>query len=236
VIHPIAHAREVLLAFDTFAHESVDDISTMAAVLTGPDGELAVALAACFCGPIADGERVLRPLRTIGSPVADLFRQMPYPVFQTMFDASFESGFYHYWNASFLERITEPVIDATVAFMKRKPSPNTVLAMQQLHGAAARVPADSTAFVHRRSHYDFGILSVWANPAESRANIEWTKEFFATVQPHLEAGVYVNSLGEDDSRVHAAYGANYPRLLAIKRQYDPGNLFRLNHNIDPLST
>jgi hypothetical protein len=103
-----------------------------------------------------------------------------------------------------------------------------------MHGAASRVPLAETAFPHREEHYDFMILSQWPDPADSARNIQWTREFFEAMQPHLEGGVYVNNLGEEEEdRVKEAYGAHYERLVDLKNKYDPTNLFRLNHNIKP---
>jgi FAD/FMN-containing dehydrogenase len=237
VVYPFDSAKKVLRAFDDFAHSCPDDLSLAAAILTGPDGQPAVALAACGCGQLAENERTLRSIRSIVAPVADLFRPMPYPAVQTMFDGAFASGFQHYWKANSLERITDDVVEVATEFMAKKASPNTTFLLQQLHGAAARVPSAATAFPHRRSHYDCSILSIWSDAADSEVNMQWTKEFHAALQPHLETGVYVNGLGEEsESRVRAAYGENYPRLLAIKRKCDPLNLFHLNHNIDPAAT
>jgi FAD/FMN-containing dehydrogenase len=234
VVYPFDRARAVLEAFERFAHACPDDVSVAAAILTGPDGQPAVAIAGCGCGPLERNERDLKPLRSIGEPVADLFRPMPYTAVQTMFDAAFQPGFHHYWKSNFVERITGELADVATSFMARKPSPNTTLLLQRLHGAAARVAPEATAFPHRRVHYDCALLSVWSDAADSAANIEWTRQFHAALEPHSEQAVYVNGLGDEgDARVRAAYGANYARLATIKRIYDPLNLFRLNQNIDP---
>jgi hypothetical protein len=151
-----------------------------------------------------------------------------------MLDSAFPAGLHHYWKSSFLERVTGDVVDVMVEFMQRKPSPATTFIIQQLHGTAARVSVDATAFPHRRTHYDCGIYSAWAEAADSDVDVEWTRPFYQALEPHLENGVYVNGLGEEgEARVRAAYGPNYARLRTIKRSYDPLNLFRLNYNIDP---
>jgi hypothetical protein len=107
------------------------------------------------------------------------------------------------------------------------PSPTTGVGLQQMHGAASRVDPAATAFPHRDKHYDLIILSQWADPTDSDKNIQWTRAFFAAMQPFFESGVYVNNLGEEgEDRVQAAYGANYDRLLALKNKYDPTNLSR----------
>jgi hypothetical protein len=119
-------------------------------------------------------------------------------------------------------------------YVSEIPSPATGVGLQQMHGAASRVDPTATAFPHRDEHYDFLILSQWADPAESERNVQWTRSLFEAMEPFFEGGVYVNNLGDEgEDRVREAYGANYERLQALKGKYDPTNLFRLNQNIKP---
>jgi hypothetical protein len=97
---------------------------------------------------------------------------------------------------------------------------------------ASRVDPAATAFAHRAQQYDCLILSQWDDPAESSANIVWTRTVFDAMSPFLEPGVYMNNLGDEGpDRVRDAYGANYERLVNVKATYDPSNLFRFNPNI-----
>jgi FAD/FMN-containing dehydrogenase len=109
------------------------------------------------------------------------------------------------------------------------------LLLEHFHGAATRVGASDTAFPHRETGYNFLVASEWLDPVESDVNIAWTRETYAAMQPWMATGSYMNYLGEDESedRVAAAYGPNFERLQALKRQYDPDNLFHLNQNIRP---
>jgi Berberine and berberine like len=114
------------------------------------------------------------------------------------------------------------------------PSSASGVGLQQLHGAASRIAPSATAFRHRAEQYDFVVLSQWPNPTESERNVAWTRALFEAMQPHLEESVYVNNLGDEGpERVQAAYGESYPRLVAVKKAYDPENLFHANQNIDP---
>ena len=235
VIHPIAQGKVVLRFYDEFAAAAPDSLSLAAAVLSGADGEPIVAIAGCWSGDdLREGESVLRPLRSFGPPVADTFARMPYVDLQRMLDGAFQHGFHHYWKARFVPSISESTAECIVEFMRRTPSSNTVVAIQQVHGATARIPADATAFPHRRVQHDVGILSIWSNPADAERNIRWTREFHESMQPAVDTGVYVNNLGEEGpERVRAAYGVNYNRLAFLKRKYDPQNFFRNNQNIPP---
>jgi hypothetical protein len=109
-----------------------------------------------------------------------------------------------------------------------------VVGLQQMHGVASRVAPSATAFPYRAEQYDFLIQSQWSDATASDRNVQWTRALFEAMEPHLEGSVCVNNLGDEGPpRVHAAYGQNYQRLAAVKRTYDPDNLFRANQNIDP---
>ena len=177
---------------------------------------------------------MLRPLREFGSPLADNIEPMAYTTLQSAPDAGFPPGRRHYWKSSYLKELSEEAIEVMAEHVSEMPSPATGVGLQQMHGAASRVDPTATAFPHRDEHYDFLILSQWADPAESERNVEWTRSLFEAMEPFFEEGVYVNNLGDEgEDRVMAAYGANYGRLLALKGKYDPTNLFRLNQNIKP---
>jgi hypothetical protein len=199
-----------------------------------PDGSGVVGVSVCYCGPAEEGERVLRPLREFGSPLADNIQPMAYTTLQSAPDAGFPPGRRHYWKSSYLKDLSDDAIEVMIRFVSEIPSPTTGVGLQQMHGAASRVDPTATAFPHRDEHYDFLILSQWADPAESERNVEWTRAFFDAMQPFFEEGVYVNNLGDEgEDRVQAAYGVNYGRLSTLKEEYDPTNLFRLNQNIRP---
>jgi len=159
---------------------------------------------------------------------------LPYVALQSAPDASFPRGRRHFWKSGYLRHITDGVLDTLLEHLPGMPSPFTGIGMQQMHGAASRVPPTATAFAHRADQHDLLILSQWTDPADTERNIDWTRALFQALQPHLEDAVYVNNLGvEGPDRVRAAYGANHARLAHVKQAYDPTNVFRLNHNIAP---
>jgi FAD binding domain/Berberine and berberine like len=232
--YPLEVAPRVLRFYDDFAKTAPDELSTAASLGLTPAGEPTVSIAVCYCGPIDEGERVLRPLRTFQSPVEDGILPMPYTMVQSARDEGFPSGRIHYWKSGWLREVTEGAIDTLMQFLPQAPSPASSVGLQQLHGVASRVAPSATAFPHRAEQYDFLILSQWSEATDSDRNLQWTRALFEAMQPHLEESVYVNNLGnEGPRRVQAAYGENYPRLAAMKRTYDPDNLFRANQNISP---
>ncbi len=234
VIYPWEKAKEVFRFFLEFSAGCPDELTTMAALLSGPDGIPVAAVAVCYCGSIAKGKKLLKPLRSFGPPAADQIQPMSYVAVQSMFDGAAPLGHQHYWKSGFTRALNDEAIEIIVEFMSRKPSTSTLCYLQQLHGVAGRVAADAAAFSHRGDQHNFDIIAQWPDPADNERNIAWTRDFFAAIEPHLDRGVYVNTLGEEgEERVRAAYGPNYDRLAAVKSKYDPANFFRLNQNIQP---
>jgi hypothetical protein len=232
--YPLGAAARVLRFYDDFVSSAPDELSTAVSLAMSPTGEPVVSIAVCYCGPVDEGERVLRPLRTFHAPVEDVIQPLPYPVLQRALDEGFPSGRLHYWKSGWLRHLTDPAIATLMEFLPRMPSSVSSVGLQRMHGAASRVPRTATAFAHRAVLHDFLILSQWSEPADTQSNVEWTTSLFESMRPHLEESVYVNNLGDEGpNRVRAAYGENYSRLAAIKRTYDPRNVFRANQNIDP---
>jgi FAD/FMN-containing dehydrogenase len=238
VIYPFAQARAVLQFHRDFTAMAPDALSCWPALGTSPAGEPVALLRVCYHGPLAEGERVLRPLRAFGSPLADHIGPMAYPALQRMYDAGVPHGIRAYYKSNFLTELSDEAIDTMVAHCASRPSPQCGMAIPELGGAVSRVAPDETAFAHRHVHTDFIIAGQCMDPAEAAACIQWAREFWEAMQPFSTGGVYVNYLGQEADegaeRVQAAYGpAKYARLVALKNQYDPTNFFRLNQNIKP---
>jgi FAD/FMN-containing dehydrogenase len=232
--YPLEVAPRVLRFYDDFAKAAPDELSTAASLGLTPAGEPTVSIAVCYCGPIDEGEQLLRPLRRFQSPVDDGIQPMPYAVLQSARDEGFPFGRHHYWKSGWLREVTDGAIETLLRFLPQMPSSFSSVGLQQLHGVASRVAPSATAFPHRAEQYDFVVLSQWSDASDSDRNLQWTRAVFEAMRPHLEQSVYVNNLGDEgQGRVRAAYGENYPRLAAVKRIYDPDNLFRANQNIDP---
>jgi FAD/FMN-containing dehydrogenase len=237
VLHPLARAPEVLRFYREFAAAQPDELTTYAGLLTLPDGTPVIALITCFAGPLDAGERVVAPLRRFGAPLADTIAPIPYPAMQAVMGGGFPHGRQNYWKSGLTDTIGDDLIAALVEQFARVPSPFTAIAIADCHGAYARVGNADTAYAHRDLQWDVNIAGNWADPAENERNITWVRACHDAIAPHLSHGVYVNDLGDEGGqRVRDAYGANYARLAALKRRYDPTNLFRLNQNIEPAAS
>ncbi len=234
VLYPLGKAKEVLRFYREFSKSAPDELTMYAACLNPPDGDTMVALICCYCGPMDKGEEVIRPLKTWGPPVQDVLGPLPYVAQQCLTDAALPTGSYYYTKADFLADLTDEAIEVFAEYAATKPSPLSAVLVQTARGAASRVASDAMAFPHRTFPYAPVIVSQWLDAADSDKNVSWARDFWRALQPFAGGGVYVNDLGQDDQdRVRVAYGANYQRLAALKKKYDPDNLFRLNPNIMP---
>jgi len=237
VAHPFDAAGDVLRFYRDFTGAISDDLMVVAGLVHAPDGS-GVPLAAivvCHAGSPEDASTELKPLLEFGSPALAQVGPMPYPAANTMLDAGYPRGVLNYWKSSFLRGLDDGLIDALINQFASCPSPMTAALIEHFHGAVARVGVSDTAVPHREAGYNMVITSVWTDPATTDANIAWTRESFAAVSSHLAERRWLNYLDDDDAAdaVRAAYGPNYARLAEVKRRYDPDNLFRLNHNIEP---
>ncbi|HLJ13981.1 MAG TPA: FAD-binding oxidoreductase [Bryobacteraceae bacterium] len=236
ILHPMSAARDVLRFYRDFVSSGLpDELIVYAAAITTPDGTPVIALLPAYSGDdLNDGARLIAPLRQFGSPLADLVATMPYPAMQQMLDAAAPFGQRSYWKSGFLRELPDTAIDTFVDFAASCPSKRTFATLEHAHGAATRVDPEATAFAQRADGFDLVLISLWNDPAQDARQLEWTRAFHSAMQPWSAGAVYVNALDQDESpRVADAYGRNYARLCQVKAQYDPGNRFRRNHNIQP---
>jgi FAD/FMN-containing dehydrogenase len=237
IAHPIDAAPDMLRFYRDAVAEAADDLTVFAALLHAPDGSGAklAALVVFHAGDPADAERDLDPFTSWGSPSIVDVGPMPYPAMNTILDAGFPSGSLNYWLSGFTRGLPDELIDVAVQRFAGVPSPMTAILLEHFHGAVTRVRATDTAVPHRDQGWNLLIPSVWSEPADTAANIAWSRETFAAMRPHLGTGRWLNYLGDDQAEdaIRAAYGPNYDRLREIKRRYDPDNVFHLNHNIAP---
>jgi len=188
----------------------------------------------CYAGAVDDGEEVVRPLKSFGSPVLDLCERKPFLAHQAMFDPSFRHGWWYYMRSCDVAELTDEIIEITVEHSLRIRSPLTAFPIWQGGGAVARVGADETAFNGRGVGHTFNITGMTESSEGFEEEREWVRCLWSALEP-WHTSVYVNFLmDEGEDRVREAYGAEkYGRLKALKRRYDPENFFRLNQNIAP---
>jgi hypothetical protein len=191
-------------------------------------------LAACYSGDLVDGERILKPLREFGHPIADVIGPQPFVAWQQVLDPLLTPGMRNYWKSHDFLDLDDGLIDVLADFARRLPDPNTEIAFAQLGGAISRLTNNDSAYARRDAQYLVNLHGRWADRSSDEKGIGWARELFNAAAPYSTGSVYVNFMSSDDEgRVRAAYGANYDRLVALKNRYDPTNLFRVNQNIRP---
>jgi FAD/FMN-containing dehydrogenase len=237
IAYPFDAAADMLRFYRDFTAGARDELTAHAVVAHAPDGSgvKIAAMAMCHAGSPEDAERDLAPVKAFGSPILEMIGPMPYPAVNTLLDEGYPRGALNYWKSSFVDELSDGLIDATVSRFAATPSPMNAILFERYHGAATRVGVTDTAVPHRRPGYNVLIPSVWLDPADTEANIAWTRETFDAFRPYFRDGRWLNYLDDDDASeaVRAAYGPNYDRLVEVKREYDPDNVFHMNHNIVP---
>jgi FAD/FMN-containing dehydrogenase len=246
VFYPFDAAQQVVQGWRDFMATAPDEISSNLALWSIPPtadwpaamhGQPMVAVVAMYAGEAAKGEQALLPLRELAMPLADASQPMPYVALQQVFDPFFPEGeLYYYWKSLNLDRLDDEAIDTLIAYAEQRVSPMALIDLWALGGAVGRVPATATAFGDRSMSYSLVLNTSWADPTQSDANIAWTRELWTAMHRFSSGATYLNFPGfgeEGESMVRDAFGANFERLAAVKRKYDPGNLFRLNQNIPP---
>ena len=197
-------------------------------------GDTFMAMVACWAGPPEVGEEVLQAVHDVAPVVAEHVGVVPYPALNSAFDALYPAGLQHYWKTSFATELPDAAIDVHMEYGPRVPAVNSTMHIYALNGAVQRVAPDATAFAYRDATFATNIAGMWPDAADNEANTAWVRDYHDALAPHSEAGGYVNFMsGDDRDRIKASYRGNYERLVEIKRAYDPGNLFRVNQNIEP---
>jgi hypothetical protein len=234
IAHPLTDARDALRFYREFCAEAPDELIVYGGFSTGDDDEPMLGWRAVVNAPLAGSEAIVAPLREFGSPLVDGIKPRPYLEIQRIVEPAFPPGRLNYWKANFVDELSDELIDVLIEAMQRVPSPHTIIAIEQMGGAVARVAETATAFRHRSPAFSLLILSGWLDPADTEANVTWARELFEVTSPLSSPAVYVNYLGaEGEQRVRDAFGVNHERLARVKHEYDPGNFFRLNQNIEP---
>jgi FAD/FMN-containing dehydrogenase len=181
-----------------------------------------------------EGEAELQPLLDVGAPFFAAVGPQPYSVVPQSFDAGLPARQRYDSRAHYLAGLTDVAIDTIIAHAPGLAGAFTVAYLEPVGGAAARVDPEATAFAHRDAAYSFHILAGWPDAGQDEEVMAWAGAFHNAMASHSMGGVYVNLLGSgEEDRVRAAYGDNYERLVALKQKWDPDNLFRMNHNIQP---
>jgi FAD/FMN-containing dehydrogenase len=236
LLHPRDRAAELIAFHRDFLAGTPDELDTTIGFLNSPDGAPLVGIVVVYAGPLEEGERVLKPLRQFGPPIADLVRPMPYTAVQSMLDDAVPTGDRYYWKSNFVNELSPGLGRILEEGANAAPSPLSMILLFEIKGEMQRVPKDAMAFDHRDANFELSIIGRWKDPAHDGVNVGWARDVWTGAQPFVSPAGYSNHMtgDEGEARIHAAYGASkYAKLAALKATYDPDNFFRLNHNVRP---
>jgi FAD/FMN-containing dehydrogenase len=232
----------ILGAFTAAADDAPDELSTIAILARLPPlpfvsaehhGQLALMVRLAYAGHLEHGQQALAPLRALATPLADAITPMPY---QQLYPAEGPNPqrVRMATRSMFLDELDVRAAATIFERMQAQPSPTTAVQIRVLGGAMARVPADASAFAHRNRSMMLTFVANHQDVAQAASHEAWVADSLAALRPDAR-GVHVSFLGDEGSaRVHEAYpAATYQRLAAIKRRYDPTNLFHVTQNIAP---
>lgn len=242
IVHPLSAAPGLVRHYREFAADLPADLNVWLVLRKAPPmpflpaevhGTEVAILAAFYSGEMSEGERLLKPLRDYGDPIADVISPHAFTAWQTAFDPLLTPGARNYWKSHNFLELSNGLLDTALDYTARLPSDQTEIFFGRLGGAVNEVRQDATAYPHRDAEYVMNVHARWESPSDDESCIAWARSYFNDTERYATGGVYVNFVPEGEAPIDAAYGDNYDRLVEVKRKYDPKNLFRFNQNIAP---
>ena len=243
-IYPVSQAKKVFQFVSDFMKDAPEELGLIATLWNAPEhpkvpvehqGSPIIIVLGCYHGPFEKGEGIIKPLRQIGTPIADLSEPMRFVDLQKFLDDDYPDGMLYYWKSLYLTHLDDKVFDALIKHAAARPSGLSTVDVWFGQGALNRIAPDKTAFVRRDARYMLALEANWTDPAQSEANVAWARNCFEDMQ-RFAHGSYLNFPGfmEDSEKLlEGAYENNYKRLQAVKAKYDPDNLFHGALNITP---
>lgn len=242
VMYPANAAQSVLRHWRDFVADIPDELTVWVIVLSAPPapfipeayhGETIVAVLPIHCGDVEEGERLIEPLRTFGEPIADIVERRSYVEWQQFFDDGNAAGARNYWKSLNFTELTDEAIDRCLEFARDRPTSATKVALAHMGGAITRVDAEETAYPHRDTEFLMNAQVRWEDPGLDETCSDWAQDIFDAMEEFSTHGTYMNFISEDAGKEHFAYRDNYDRLVELKNEWDPDNVFSLNQNVKP---
>ena len=236
-------AAEAMRFYRDFMEEASEDMYGFFAFLKVPPGppfpeglhfQTMCGVVWCYLGPPEEAGEAFRPVREFGPPAFEMLGPMPLPVLNSMFDPLLPPGLQFYWKGDFVMELSEEAIAKHVEHGSKIPAPLPTMHLYPIDGAAHRIGKNDTAFSYREAKWSAVYAGVDPDPANAGIVTEWAKNYWEALHPYSAGGAYVNFMMEEGrDRVQATYRDNHERLVEVKREHDPTNLFRVNQNIEP---
>jgi FAD/FMN-containing dehydrogenase len=231
IVWPVAQARDVLEFYGGWYQGLSDEMYVGPGMVTMPDGTGVIVMEVVYNGDPVVGEKELAPLRKIGKPLEDGVTMQDYMVMQTQDDVAFGHGVRSYIKNGMVKEITQELVDAMIESYTN--DPRVAMFTHTAGGAAKRVGETDTAFPHRNAETMLIVGGGWMDPADDEPGIAMSREWYYKLAPFT--GGYYDNIDFDGDGAKSNYGPAHERLAKIKGEFDPGNLFRLNSNIEPVA-
>lgn len=234
LVFPLARAKDILRFYADYTPQAPDDLE-LGFVMRQPPGGApgATVLTACYCGPAAAADRVLSPLRKLGTPLEDNVKAVDYVAAQQSGDMKDPRAMAMYVKSGFTTGLPDTLIAAMLEGFDPHPARMTQIFSQQSGGAINRVASDATAFPHRHAAHNLLTAVAWKAGEDATPHMASARTYWALLEP-LTSGFYTNEVADESgAAIDANYRGNHSRLVTIKKKYDPDNLFRLNANVNP---
>ena len=242
VMYALEDTQDVMRWYDGFIAAAPETLSGFVSMMSVPPGppfpeehHLKKVCAIIWTQVGEEESDALREARAYGSPLVDGVAPVPFPAWNTAFDAMFPPGEQWYWRGDFIRELPDGALDAHAEWAGRSPTWKSLMHLYPIDGVASRVGNDETAFAYREARWAQVVAGVDPDPANAAAIGEWARGYSDAIKPYAMAGGYLNFEMDEPGRVRGMYGANYDRLARIKAHYDPDNVFRVNPNLAPAS-
>jgi len=234
VVFPLDRARDLIHFYADFSAQAPDDLYIDFYVNATASGQgNGAGFHVCYSGPEKDAEKVLAPIRKLGEPAFTNLGPIDYVAIQRSWDYSDFRNIGEYLKSGFVNEYPDSMLDAAISGFEPDPGRNTMLYFQQSGGAIGRVAADATAFPHRNALAAMMVLASWPLDTDGSPHIDYLRNYWSTIEPRTDGFYTVDVANQAQQFVNNNYQGNFPRLLNVKKKYDPENLFRLNANIAP---
>ena len=242
---PFERIDEIMRAYRSLTSQAPRELAAWLILLEAPPapfvperwhGERICGMAVCYTGDLDRADEAVAPIRALGDPIFDLLEELPYTQVQSYLDDTEPKGNHYYWRTGFAAELERRAARDDSRAVRRLPDPGRRAGLPPPRRGDQRPPGDDGAVGNRDARYAIGANAMW-EPGEpgSESFPEWIRDAWARIAPFSTGGNYINfqTADEGDLRIRDTYGANFDRLVGVKRKYDPDNLFRSNRNVRP---